>query len=63
MSSEYQHATVREYVTAKKRGDTATTDRIVREVGDRFATRTTDGSEIAELGRASMEVRLGEGGA
>jgi hypothetical protein len=56
----YQHASVRDYVAAKKRGDTTTTDRIVDEVKARFATRTTDGSEIAELGRASMEVPLGK---
>lgn len=29
----YQHASVRDYVAAKQRGDTVTTDRIVREVG------------------------------
>jgi hypothetical protein len=56
----YEYASIREYVAAKQRGDTKTTDRIVREVGDRFATRTTDGSEAAELFRASMEVRLGQ---
>lgn len=55
----YTHQSVRDYVAAKKRGDTATTDRIVTEVKARFATRTTDGSEIAELTRASMEVPLG----
>lgn len=58
---QYTHASVREYVAAKKRGDRATTDRIIREVGDRFNTRTTDGSEIAELHRATMAVRFGEG--
>ncbi len=57
--SEYEHQSVRDYVTAKRAGDTATTDRIVREVGARFETRTTDGSEIAELAMASMEVPLG----
>lgn len=57
----YQHASVREYVEAKRRGDTKTTDRIVREVGERFATRTTDGSEAAELLHATMHVQLGGG--
>jgi hypothetical protein len=56
----YTHQSVRDYVAAKRRGDTATTDRIIREVGDRFATRTTDGSEAAELHRATMEVSLGQ---
>lgn len=59
---QYTHQSVRDYVAAKKRGDRATTDRIVREVSERFAIRTTDGSEIAELGEASMTVRFGEGG-
>jgi transposase len=58
---QYTHASVREYVAAKKRGDRATTDRIVAEVQARFATRTTDGSEARELGEASMTVRFGEG--
>lgn len=58
---QYTHQSVKDYVAAKKRGDRKTTDRIVHEVQARFATRTTDGSEIAELGRASMTVRFGEG--
>lgn len=57
---EYTHQTVKDYVAAKKRGDRATTDRIVAEVTARFDTRTTDGSEAAELLDATMSVRLGE---
>ena len=57
----YTHRTVQEYVAAKKRGDRTTTDRIVREVTARFDTRTTDGSEAAELLDATMSVRFGEG--
>lgn len=60
MADEYQHQSTRDYVAAKQRGDTVTTARIVAEVKARFETRTTDGSEIAELGRASMEVTLGQ---
>lgn len=56
---DYKHQSVRDYVTAKRRGDTAATDRIVREVGDRFATRTTDGSEAAELLDATWSTPLG----
>lgn len=56
----YTHQSVRDYVAAKRRGDTATTDRIVREVGDRFATRTTDGSEAAELLDATWTTPLGQ---
>lgn len=55
------HQSVRDYIAAKKRGDRATTDRIIREAGARFARRDTDGSEMAELGHASMHVRFGEG--
>lgn len=58
---EYTHQTVKDYVAAKKRGDRATTDRIVAEVTARFDTRTTDGSEAAELLDATMSVRFGEG--
>lgn len=58
---QYTHQSVREYVAAKKKGDRATTDRIVREVTARFDTRTTDGSEAAELLNATMSVRFGEG--
>lgn len=58
---QYTHQSVRDYVEAKKRGDRATTDRIVAEVQARFATRTTDGSEAAELLEATMTVRFGEG--
>jgi transposase len=57
---KYKHRSVQDYVAAKKRGDRATTDRIVREVQARFATRTTDGSEAAELHQATMTVRFGE---
>ncbi|MFE9286680.1 hypothetical protein [Streptomyces olivaceus] len=57
---QYTHQTVRDYVAAKKRGDRATTDRIIREVTARFDTRTTDGSEAAELLDATMTVRFGE---
>ncbi|MPY47129.1 hypothetical protein [Streptomyces acidicola] len=58
---EYTHQSVKDYVEAKKRGDRATTDRIVAEVTARFDARTTDGSEIVELGRAMERVSLGEG--
>lgn len=57
---QYTHQSVKDYIAAKKRGDRATTDRIVREVQARFATRTTDGSEAAQLLDATMTVRFGE---
>jgi hypothetical protein len=57
---QYKHQSVRDYVAAKKRGDRATTDRIVSEVTARFDTRTTDGSEASELLEATMAVRFGE---
>lgn len=56
------HQSVRDYVDAKKRGDRETTDRILREAKDRFNTRETDGTEMAQLGEASMLVSFGEGG-
>jgi len=57
--ADYRHQSVRDYVDAKQAGDTKATDRIVREVGERFATRETDGSEAAELLDATMTTRLG----
>lgn len=55
------HQSVRDYIAAKKRGDRTTTDRIVAEVTARFDTRTTDGSEAAQLFEATMAVQFGEG--
>lgn len=57
---EYTHQSVKDYVAAKRRGDRATTDRIVAEVTARFDTRTTDGSEARELFDATMAVQFGE---
>ncbi|MBD0735774.1 hypothetical protein [Streptomyces sp. CBMA29] len=54
-----RHQSVRDYITAKQAGDTAATDRIVWEVSERFATRTTDGSEAADLLLATMTTRPG----
>lgn len=51
-----QHQSVNDYIAARKAGDNATCDRLVAEVNARFATRTTDGSEIAEMAEASMTV-------
>lgn len=55
------HQSVRDYIDAKKRGDRATTDRILREVQVRFARRDTDGSEMQQLGEAAATVTFGEG--
>jgi hypothetical protein len=54
-----EHPAVRDYVAARRRGDTDTTSRIVDEVRARFATRTTDGSEAAQIMRASMTIPFG----
>lgn len=53
------YQSTRDYIAAKKAGDTVTTDRIVREVSDRFSTRTTDGKEFAELFEATWTTPLG----
>ncbi|MFB6955365.1 hypothetical protein ACFCXP_37610 [Streptomyces niveus] len=58
---EATHQSVRDYIAAKQRGDRATSDRIVSEVTARFATRTTDGTEAAELLEATMAVQFGSG--
>lgn len=54
-----KHQSVNDYVAAKEAGDTQTTSRIVSEVAARFNTRTTDGSEAAELLTATMTTRPG----
>lgn len=56
------HQSVRDYIDAKKRGDREATDRILDEAKGRFSTRETDGTEMAQLGEASMLVTFGEGG-
>lgn len=60
--AEPKYQSTRDYIAAKEKGDTETTDRIVREVSERFATRKTDGSEATELYKATMTTRLGEKG-
>lgn len=57
--SEPTHQSVRDYIAAKQVGDTDTTSRILGEVQARFATRTTDGSEAAELLEATWSTPLG----
>lgn len=51
-----RHQTVRDYAAARQRGDTATSDRIRAEAIARYETRTTDGTELADLLDASMTV-------
>ena len=52
----YKHESVREYADAKRRGDSKAAMRITFEITDRFEARTTDGSEIAELLTATVDV-------
>lgn len=53
-----KHQSVRDYIAARKAGDDDTCKRVVAEVCARYATRTTDGSEIADLGEANRTVPL-----
>lgn len=48
------------YRAARRAGDDARCQEIVTEVTDRFATRTTDGSEIAALYRANRDTPLAQ---
>ncbi|WP_458089444.1 hypothetical protein [Streptomyces malaysiensis] len=57
---EITHQSVRDYVAARKRGDSATAERIKNEVIARFESRTTDGAELVELGRAVERLRPSE---
>ncbi|WP_406211131.1 hypothetical protein [Streptomyces decoyicus] len=54
-----QHQSVNDYVAARQAGDAKRASQIAREVAERFATRTTDGSEAAEIFDASLSVPLG----
>ena len=58
--SETRHQSVRDYIAARSRGDAETASRIKDEVIQRFETRTTDGTEMRDLGEASMTVPLAE---
>lgn len=55
-----KHQTVRDYAAARERGDRATSDRLKDEAIARFATRTTDGTELRDMTDASMTVPFGE---
>lgn len=57
---EITHQSVRDYIAAKECGDGATAQQIKTEVIARFETRTTDGTELVELGRAIERLRLSE---
>ena len=55
-----EHESVDRYIAAREAGDDATCQRIVAEVNARFNTRTTDGTEITELMKASLAVPLAD---
>lgn len=55
-----KHQSVNEYVAAREVGDADRASEIAQEVAVRFATRTTDGSEAAEVMEASMTVPIGQ---
>jgi hypothetical protein len=54
------HETADEYRKARRAGDDTRCQEIVAEVNARFATRTTDGSEIAALYRANLDTPLAQ---
>ena len=56
---EPKHQSTRDYIAARRRGDADGASAIAQEVAARFATRTTDGTEAAEIYEASMTVPLG----
>lgn len=53
-----KHQSVRDYIAARKAGDAKTASRIVSEATARYDTRTTDGSELAEMLDANLTVPL-----
>ncbi|MGW2371701.1 hypothetical protein [Kitasatospora sp. NPDC001683] len=54
------HETADAYRAARRAGDDALCQAIVKEVTDRFNTRTTDGSELAALYKANLDTPLAE---
>jgi hypothetical protein len=56
-----KHQTVRDYIAARQRGDRTATERLKAEVIARFNTRTTDGTELLDMYKASMTVPFGSG--
>ncbi|MEV6580232.1 hypothetical protein AB0M92_18940 [Streptomyces sp. NPDC051582] len=53
-----KHESVQAYIAARNAGNADTASRIVAEVTARYETRTTDGSELAELLDANLTVPL-----
>ncbi|GAA3384462.1 hypothetical protein [Streptomyces racemochromogenes] len=53
-----QHESVERYIAARNAGHGDAASRIVAEVTARFNTRTTDGSELAELLDANLTTPL-----
>lgn len=49
------HQTAVDYAEARKRGDWQTADRLHGEAIARFATGTTDGTELTDFARATLE--------
>jgi hypothetical protein len=54
-----EHQSTRDYIAARRRGDADGASAIAKEVAERFDTRTTDGTEAAEIFEASMTVPIG----
>jgi hypothetical protein len=55
-----QHQSVSDYIDARRAGDGDRCRAILLAVTERFATRTTDGTEMAALARANQEVPLAD---
>lgn len=53
-----KHPSVEAYIAARNAGNGDAASRIVAEVTARYETRTTDGSELAELLDANLTVPL-----
>ena len=54
------HETADAYRAARRAGDDGTCRAIVAEVTARYATRTTDGSEMADLLKANPDTPLAQ---
>ncbi|MFD6180086.1 hypothetical protein [Streptomyces goshikiensis] len=57
-----EHQSARDYIAARNAGNADAASRIVTEVTARYETRTTDGSELAELLNANLTIPLAQEG-
>lgn len=59
LSGEYKHQSVRDFVAAMQRGDSATANQIAHEIAERSKTAAAKPGELSELSWANASTPLG----